>query len=125
MLRIGDAIAEWVLGIPEKIEDMKKSISDMFSGIGDNIPSFVKTIFGFSGDEKTGKTESPKDVIAKAQTTAQPITNFNTDNKSQKSNTVTVNQNIMGGNSLEVAEETARRFQNLDMYPGEYAPVTQ
>lgn len=38
------------------------------------------------------------------------------------SNTQNIHSN---GNSLEVANESARMIRGLDMYPGEYAPVTQ
>jgi hypothetical protein len=102
----------------------------MFSGIGDVIPDSIKGLIGLESKEGGQESASTNylarsEALAAETQTAQPINNYSTNNQSQANKTTTVNQYIQGGNSLEVAEESSRRFQMLDMYPGEYAPVTQ
>jgi hypothetical protein len=169
VLKIGEAIAGWFLGIPEKIEELKKSFTGMFSGIGNIVPDFLKRAFGIdkagekpveklagaksdlfddklsesvfterntaetnnlfndtrNAETKTEKTDVTVNHYAKEVSTAQPINNYSTNNQSQATKTTTVNQYIQGGNSLEVAEESSRRFQMMDIYGGDLAPNTQ
>jgi hypothetical protein len=146
-LQIADVVAGFLVGIPEKISALKESVSGMFSGIGDMIPDFIKTTLGVerSGGEAAETLKMPKDTFENYQSesvptekkaaampsifgdmnTAQPINNYNTSNSQKAVNTITVNQNINGGNSLEVAEESARRFQMMDIYGGDLGPNTQ
>lgn len=119
-LQIANVVAGFLVGIPEKISALKESVSGMFSGIGDMIPDSIKGLIGFEQNK-----DGQKEVLVSETKTAQPINNYSTNNQSQANKTTTVNQYIQGGNSLEVAEESARRFQMMDIYGGDLAPNTQ
>lgn len=124
-MAVFEQISKILLGIPKMVTGIAGQVSSMLSSI---LPDgFLKTIgLDFSGEsdpqDRKLITESTHEMrmaqvqpsVINNQTNAPKNINF--------SNVQNINSN---GNSLEVANESARMIRGLDMYPGEYAPVTQ